>query len=150
MKVLTAGRGPECDIVFDQESVSRVHVHIEVTPDGYLKVQDAQSANGTFLNRNGHWIQAKTVILGTQDRLKLGDVEVPLERLLDRFGQSTRVRLREGYSVRGKPLVFDHRFVNEPKPRVVLENPRRNPMTGKIEEYSDDAPSPRGQDRKAP
>jgi hypothetical protein len=45
-----------------------------------------------------------------------------------------RVQLREGYSVRGKPLVFDQQFQNQAKPKVVLENPRRNPLTGIIEE----------------
>jgi hypothetical protein len=45
------------------------------------------------------------------------------------------VRLREGYSVRGKPLVFDDRPGELRKPRVILENPRRNPLTGDIEDY---------------
>jgi len=134
MKFKTAGRGTECDIVLDHASVSRVHVHIEVTKDGYLAVQDAHSANGTWLNRNGHWIQVRKVILGTQDRLRLGELEVPLERLLQAFDSQLRVQLREGYSVRGKPLVFDQQFLNQTKPRVVLENPRRNPVTGIIEE----------------
>jgi len=134
VKVKTAGRGQECDIVLDHASVSRVHVHIEVTKEGYLAVQDAHSANGTFLNRNGQWIQVKKVILGTQDRLRLGEMEVPLERLLNAFGSQLRVQLREGYSVRGKPLVFDQQFQNQAKPKIVLENPRRNPITGNIEE----------------
>jgi hypothetical protein len=130
----TAGRGSECDIVLDDDSVSRVHVNIEVTKEGYLAVRDAGSANGTFLNRNGHWIRVKKVILGTQDRLKLGDLEVPLDRLLTAFGTHGRVQLREGYSVRGKPLVFHQQFPDQARPRIVLENPRRNPLTGKIEE----------------
>jgi hypothetical protein len=43
------------------------------------------------------------------------------------------VRLREGYTVRGKPLVFEG-WADAPKPRIVLEHPRRNPETGNIEE----------------
>jgi len=134
MKVRTAGRGHECDIVLEHASVSRVHVHIEVTDEGYLEVKDAGSANGTFLNRNGTWIRVKKVILGTQDRLKLGELEVPMEQLLATYGSHDRVQLREGYSVRGKPLVFDQTFINQQKPKIVLENPRRNPLTGNIEE----------------
>jgi hypothetical protein len=134
MTVKTAGRGPECDVVVEHESVSRVHVHIEVTKEGYLSIQDANSANGTFLNRNGHWIRVKKVILGTEDQLRLGEKEVPLEKLLAVFGSHIQVQLREGYSVRGKPLVFDQQFLNQAKPKVVLENPRRNPITGNIEE----------------
>ena len=82
MTVKIVGRGPECDVVIDHASVSRVHVQIKVTDEGYLAVQDADSANGTFLNRNGHWIRVKKVILGTQDRLRLGDKEIPLDQLL--------------------------------------------------------------------
>ena len=134
MTIRRAGRGTECDIVFDHASVSRVHVHVEVTDEGYLEVQDAGSVNGTFLNRNGTWIRIRKVILGTQDRLKLGDLEVPLEQLLAVFGDQRRVRLRDGYSVRGKPLVFEQIFANQQKPKIIIENPRRNPLTGIIEE----------------
>jgi hypothetical protein len=134
MTVKTAGRGTECDIVLDHASISRVHVQVEVTKEGYLSVQDANSANGTFLNRNGNWIQVRKVILGTEDKLKLGEMEVPLEQILSAFGSKIRVQLREGYSVRGKPLVFDQQFDHETKPKIVLDNPRRNPLTGTIEE----------------
>ena len=54
--------------------------------------------------------------------------------MVDLFGNHERVRLREGYSVRGKPLLFDDMLANLPKPKTVLENPRRNPLTGDIEE----------------
>ena len=134
MKSCTAGRGSECDIVVDDPSVSRVHVRIEVTEEGYLAVHDSNSANGTFLSRNGNWVRVKTVILGTEDRLKLGEIEVSLDSILAAFGKQSRIQLREGYSVRGKPLVFDQQLHDPAKPKVVLENPRRNPLTGKIEE----------------
>ena len=52
---------------------------------------------------------------------------MPLERLVELFGKRARVRLREGYSVRGKPLLFDDMLADLPKPKIVLENPRRNP-----------------------
>jgi hypothetical protein len=132
----TIGRAGECNLVLDHDSVSRVHANIEVTGEGYLAVQDAQSSNGTFLHRNGRWIRTRKVILGTLDRIRFGDQEVSLDRLLELFGNHTRVKLREGYSVRGKPLLFDDLMTNLPKPKIVLENPRRNPLTGDIEEDS--------------
>ena len=134
MKAKTIGRSAECGIVLDHESVSRVHAQVQVTDEGYLAVQDVNSRNGTFLNRNNRWIQVRKVILGTQDRIRFGEKEVPLEGLVEAFGGDLRVRLREGYSVRGKPLVFDSRLLDLPRPRTILENPRRNPLTGKIEE----------------
>jgi pSer/pThr/pTyr-binding forkhead associated (FHA) protein len=134
VKTKTIGRDAGCGIVLDHESVSRVHAQVQVTDEGYLEVQDINSRNGTFLNRNDRWIQVRKVVLGTQDRIRFGEKEVPLEVLVEAFGGDLRVRLREGYSVRGRPLVFDSRLHDLPRPRIILENPRRNPLTGKIEE----------------
>jgi len=130
----TIGRSGDCDLVLDHISVSRLHANIEVTEEGYLAVHDSHSSNGTFLHRNGDWIQARKIILGSQDRVRFGDREVPLDELIELFGNKSRVRLREGYSVRGKPLLFNDILADLPKPKIVLENPRRNPITGDIEE----------------
>jgi len=130
----TIGRANDCDLVLSHHTVSRMHASIEVSEEGYLAVQDVQSSNGTFLHRNGRWIQVRKIILGSQDRIRFGEIEVPLEQVVELFGNRTRVRLREGYSVRGKPLLFDDMPFELPKPKVVLENPRRNPLTGNIEE----------------
>lgn len=127
----SVGRAAGCDLTLNHHSVSRSHATVQVTEEGYLAVQDDGSRNGTWLHRNGRWVHCRRVILGNQDRIRFGDHEVPLEHLVDLFGERSRVRLREGFAVRGKPLVFD----GEPaRPRVVLENPRRNPVTGDIEE----------------
>ncbi len=134
MKKKIIGRDHECDIVLDHASVSRKHASIHVTDEGYLAIHDDNSANGTFLHRNGRWIRIRNVGLGTEDRIRFGDKEVPLERLIEAFGNHARVRLREGWSVRGKPLVFDQTFADAPRQKEVLEHPRRNPITGNIEE----------------
>ena len=134
MKMKTLGRGADCNIVLDHESVSRNHAQIRITDEGYLAVQDLNSGNGTFLHRNDHWIRVKKVILGTQDRIRFGEKEMQLEKLVAALGGGQKVRLREGYSVRGKPLVFDQHMLDLPRARTILENPRRNPVTGNIEE----------------
>jgi pSer/pThr/pTyr-binding forkhead associated (FHA) protein len=134
MKMKTIGRDTECDIVLDHVSVSRRHASIHVTEEGFLSVQDNNSSNGTFLHRNGRWIRIRKVGLGTQDRIRFGEKEVALDRLIEAFGNQVRVRLREGWSVRGKPLVFDQTFTGLPRQKTVLAHPRRNPITGKIEE----------------
>jgi pSer/pThr/pTyr-binding forkhead associated (FHA) protein len=130
----TVGRGADCHVVLDSDSVSRLHATVQATPEGFLAVHDAESRNGTFLHRNGRWIRVRRVILGTRDRVRFGDREVDLDKLVALFGERSRVRLRKGYSVRGKPLVFDRREDMNAKPRIVLEHPRRNPETGDIEE----------------
>jgi len=134
MKMKTLGRDAECNIVLDHESVSRMHAQIHITDEGYLAIQDVNSGNGTFLNRNNRWIRIRKAVLGTEDRIRFGEQELPLERLVEALGGDRRVRLREGYSVRGKPLIFDQHLLDLHRPKVILENPRRNPMTGNIEE----------------
>jgi len=133
-KALSIGRGAGCDLLLDHPSVSREHATVRVTDEGYLAVHDADSSNGTWLQRNGRWIRVRRVILGSEDRIRFGDRELPLERLVESFAGHRPVRLREGYTVRGRPLVFDQRPGELRQPRVVLENPRRNPLTGEIEE----------------
>jgi len=128
------GRAEDCDMVLNHPSVSRLHATVQAKPDGYLAVVDAESSNGTFLHRNGRWIRIRKVILGTQDRVRFGEHEVPVRQLVELLGQQDRIRLREGYSVRGKPLLFDDWPGEATRPRIVLENPRRNPLTGDIEE----------------
>ncbi len=49
-EVITAGRHPDSDIFLDDITVSRRHVDITRTADGY-RVRDVGSLNGTYLNR---------------------------------------------------------------------------------------------------
>jgi len=48
-KDLLVGRGDDCDIRIQDNSVSRKHVKVEPTPEGYA-VSDLGSTNGTFVN----------------------------------------------------------------------------------------------------
>lgn len=127
----TIGRTAACDLHLDDPSVSRLHAVAQVTPEGYLAIQDRDSRNGTWLNRNGHWVRARRIVLGTRDRVRFGDEEVPLDRVIDLFGQQGRVRLHDAYAVRGRPLILEG---EAPRARTVFENPRRNPLTGDIED----------------
>ncbi len=135
---ITVGRLAACELYLEHDSVSRRHAVISLTDEGYLAVQDKDSSNGTFLHRNGRWVRIKRAVLGNQDGIRFGEKDVPLDRLVELFGAHPNVRLREGFSARGKPLVLDGFRGDVAKPRVVLENPRRNPITGDIEEFRQD------------
>lgn len=47
--VVTVGRDPEADVFLDNPGISREHLRIEKTPEGYC-AEDLGSANGTYLN----------------------------------------------------------------------------------------------------
>ena len=71
---LTIGRSSDCGLVYDHTSVSRRHATASVTKEGFLKVRDEDSSNGTWLHRNGRCVRARQVILGTADRIRFGDL----------------------------------------------------------------------------
>jgi two-component system cell cycle response regulator len=48
-RVVTLGRGDNCDVRIPDQSVSRTHARVECAGDGY-EVSDLQSTNGTFVN----------------------------------------------------------------------------------------------------
>lgn len=47
--VITVGRDPDADVFLDNPGISREHLRIEKSPDGFF-VEDLGSANGTYLN----------------------------------------------------------------------------------------------------
>ncbi len=129
-RAITVGRSGQCDIVLDDASVSRMHARVELTAQGYLSVQDLNSTNGTFLNRSGHWIQVQAARLGRQDGVRFGQREVELEQLAAFFGDTITVRLRRD----GSGRVSDRLLTDLPEERQVIKHPKRNPLTGKVEE----------------
>jgi len=134
MEIRTCGREPSCDLVLEHSTLSRLHARFELADDGLVSIQDEGSSNGTFVNRNDSWIRIRRVTLCIGDRIRFGDIEVPLVSLTAVFGKGAMTRLearrfppRHGKAV-AKPLAgqSDH--------GPVLHKPKRNPATGKIEE----------------
>jgi len=134
MKSKTIGREPKCDLVLDHAGISRCHARIELADDGLVCLQDADSRNGTFLSRNDSWIRARKVTLCIGDRIRFGEIEVPLDKLTAVFGNRSEVRLEE----RHFPPRTGNKAAGSPADRHAagprLQKPRRNPDTGKIEE----------------
>lgn len=128
----TIGSWEECDLVIDDASIAPIHAQVQITRDGYLALLDAGSDNGTFLHRNGSWIRVMRAELGSQDGVRLGNHELALAQLLALFDEHQRVQLRDSQAWREPPLRADRR--DDKQPQVVLERPKRNPVTGNIEE----------------
>ena len=134
MKIKSCGQAVSCDLVIEHPSVSAVHARVELTDAGLVCLHDADSGTGTFLHRNESWIRIKKITLCIGDRIRLGEVELPLPQLTAVFGSAANTRLGD------KPPTLHH-GVNGAKSLVgqttsgsTLEKPRRNPATGKIEE----------------
>jgi len=130
----TCGREPSCDLVLEHSTLSRLHARIELSDDGLVSINDSGSSNGTFLNRNDRWIRARKVTLSIGDRIRFGDIEVPLEHLTAVFGRRASIRLeaRRFPHRHGKAVVQPSAGKADPGP--ALNKPRRNPATGKIED----------------
>ncbi len=55
------GRGSDCDIIIDDQGVSRRHLEIDITPNGVI-ARDLGSTNGTYVE--GHKVPAATLLDG--------------------------------------------------------------------------------------
>src|SRR6266568_200182 len=69
------GRDPACDVVLDDNLVSRRHAQLEVDDSGRMVLRDLGSRNGTFVN--GQRIEG-AVVLGGNERIGIGDAQISL------------------------------------------------------------------------
>ncbi|MCL4731760.1 MAG: FHA domain-containing protein, partial [Planctomycetes bacterium] len=95
---IVIGRSPDCDLVMpgDEVRVSRQHVRVEQTPQGYQMV-DLGSRNGTLLNNV--LIEPNSVHpLKPADVIRMGSVEVLVHAL--EAGDGTAARKGAGTSAR--------------------------------------------------
>jgi hypothetical protein len=74
---ISVGRARNCDIVLRNRSVSKLHAHFRVTPDGRLEIVDLQSYNGTWLN-GLHLKPNQGELVATGDELQFGVVTAQL------------------------------------------------------------------------
>ncbi len=80
--VLRVGRDPSCEIPIADQSVSRVHAELELTPQGDLFVVDLNSSNGTYLLKGPQAKQIEQAVVCGEDILRFGDCEFPVSDLI--------------------------------------------------------------------
>ena len=68
------GRGADCDVVLDDDSVSRRHAELLRDDRGLYRLRDLESGNGTFLD--GKPIGKEPVLVPEGAKLRFGDVEL--------------------------------------------------------------------------
>ncbi|HYC60914.1 MAG TPA: FHA domain-containing protein [Thermoanaerobaculia bacterium] len=71
------GRRPDCAVVIDANSVSRVHARLEITRDG-MRIEDLNSKNGTYVG--GQKITGPAELFARCE-VVIGEVAVKLARL---------------------------------------------------------------------
>jgi len=130
----TIGREAACDLVLEHTAASRTHARLELAEGGSLWVVDADSRNGTFLHRNDNWIRVRRVTLCVGDRIRFGDCEVPLQQLTAVFGTRAKIRLGAKHFSLRQGRQGSKSFAGWDEPGPSLQKPRRNPLTGQIEE----------------
>ncbi len=125
------------DLVLQHPGISRHHASLELADDGLVSLVDMGSSNGTFLNRNDSWIQLKKITLCIGDRVRFGELEVPLQRLTAVFGDGSNARLEARHFTLKPANKSVRAFSDLAGPGPVLKKPMRNAVTGKIEERDD-------------
>lgn len=138
--MVTIGRDSKNDIPLKDASVSAEHACIDAIKGNRLLVRDLGSRSGTFLFRDEQWVQALKVQLGPQDRIRFGNYEMSwqdLARTSAGFGMGPS----DANSLRSAGLAF----AGKPSEKPVFENPKRNPVTGAVEER---APNPNNPNQK--
>jgi pSer/pThr/pTyr-binding forkhead associated (FHA) protein len=71
--IWTIGRGEECEIILNDQWISRKHANVKREPDGKFYLEDLGSRNGSLLN--GQPVQG-TILLQDGDLLTLGTTEI--------------------------------------------------------------------------
>jgi two-component system cell cycle response regulator len=69
---LVIGRHAQCDVLLDQDGVSRRHAKLVLTPEGNVDVVDLESRNGTFIN--GERISRERLRDG--DQIQIGNTTI--------------------------------------------------------------------------
>ncbi|HJN72658.1 MAG TPA: GGDEF domain-containing protein [Myxococcota bacterium] len=89
----TVGRSRKCNVVLEEEGVSRIHARVEADDDG-ARIADNGSTNGTFVN--GHKLGAgEQPTLRDGDRIMLGGSMVLRFSLQDELDESFQQQLYE-------------------------------------------------------
>lgn len=138
MNIKIIGREADCDLVIDSADIAGVQARLELCDDGRVYLLDAGSGTGTCLNRNEQWIKIHKIRLCVADRVRFGEVEISLPQLIAVFGKREDIRLGdEHFSLRRHKSARPNNRDNSATGSK-LQRPRRNPLTGKIEQnYTD-------------
>jgi len=96
---VTLGRGANCDVMLDHDSISRLHARISMDPFGRWIVEDLDSHNGVYVD--GQRIKAQTILPG--QKISISNFTLFLSEDSDHH-TTTETTLRTSISVVDKGL----------------------------------------------
>lgn len=128
LRSLLIGRGIDCDIRIDHDTVSRRHARLELLPGARMGLTDLGSSNGTSVEDDAQWRRIEREEVTADQAVRFGEHEVILRSLLESFPAFAIVLHGDAPDKDGSELE-----VRDSLPRH--ERPRRNPSTGDIEEH---------------
>ena len=120
----TVGRDPSVSVVLPHDTVSRVHAELIPVSGGQVYVTDCASTGGTFIDEGGRWQKITQAFVDAGGRLRFGEVEVGVERLLADIS-----RLSAG-SGEGSAAAADASVPEKSKPVDASQGVMRDPETG--------------------
>ncbi|MDF1564161.1 MAG: GGDEF domain-containing protein [Deltaproteobacteria bacterium] len=100
------GRAPECDIMLDDDGVSRKHARLICRPDGSVSILDLGSTNGT-------WVKSQRVDLRSLqdgDRIQIGSTSILKYGYQDSVEEQFHAQLYESATQDGLTGVYNKRF----------------------------------------
>ena len=124
IRCYTVGRDPSASVVLSHDTVSRVHAELIPVAGGQVYVTDCASTGGTFIDEGGRWQKITQAFVDAGGRLRFGEVEVGVERLLADIS-----RLSSG-SGEGSGVAADASAPEKSKPVDASQGVMRDPETG--------------------
>lgn len=139
MITIMIGRNPNCDFRLSDGSVSRLHAVLTVSDIDQLHIVDRQSRNGVYVRDENDWRRVEKARVQAGDRIRLGEAEVIVAEILSAIASSGAARPAISPTPPqanvSRPFVVRGAGSGEAEaPLQKFRKPRRNPVTGEIEE----------------
>ena len=115
------GRDPSCDIVLEDDSVSRQHADLIVNEKGIFLLIDRDSTNGCFILREGTWEIVTQEIISIEDIVKFGEAKMSVKDMISSIPMP---------SISNPPPPPSASVVNLPSPPSQYSQPKKPWLKG--------------------
>ena len=129
----TIGSSTDNDLVLSHPSIAKRHATAELAEDGSVYVSSAGPAAELWLLNGDLRQRVNRVCLCLGDRLLLGQEEIPLSRLTGLYETTAGVRLRQRQPAPARLRTPPSTAGSKEASAGTASAPRRNPVTGAIE-----------------